>query len=85
MRCCDGLPQQVWHHTSVLARRPFTVRLNTSTLNFGLITSSTILRTASRWICGSSNWITWQPASASSFSSSFRASLIARMRSLIDL
>ena len=27
MRCCDGLPQQVWHQTSVLARRPFTVLL----------------------------------------------------------
>src|SRR6202030_4630510 len=23
MRCCAGLPQQVWHHTSVLPRSPF--------------------------------------------------------------
>src|ERR1041385_5472265 len=79
MRCCEGLPQQVWHHTSVLARRPATVRLNTSTLNAGLITSSTRLRAASMWICGSSNWITGQPASARSCSSALSASAVARL------
>ena len=42
MRCCDGLPQQVWHHTSVFARSPFTVLLNTLSMNSGLITLSTI-------------------------------------------
>ena len=36
MRCWDGLPQQVWHQTSVLARSPFTVRLKTSRLNCGI-------------------------------------------------
>ena len=72
MRCCDGLPQQVWHHTSVLARRPLTVLLNTSTMKSGLMTSSTMSRAASRWICGSSIWITGQPASASSCSSSLQ-------------
>jgi hypothetical protein len=25
MRCCEGLPQQLWHHTSVLSRNPLTV------------------------------------------------------------
>ena len=80
IRCCDGFPQQVWHQTSVLARRPLTVLLNTSTMNAGLITSSTMPRAASRWICGSSIWMTGQPASASSCSSSLRASLIAMIR-----
>ncbi len=48
MRCCDGLPQHVWHHTSVFARSPFTVLLNTSSMNSGLITLSTKPRAASR-------------------------------------
>ena len=41
IRCCDGLPQHVWHHTSVFARSPFTVLLNTLSMNSGLITLST--------------------------------------------
>ena len=77
MRCCDGLPQQECAQTSVLARRPLTVRLNTSTHELGLITSSCTLRTAIRWICGSSIWITGQPASASSWYSSLNASAMA--------
>ena len=40
MRCCDGLPQQECAHTSVLSRRPLTVRLNTSTIKSGVITLS---------------------------------------------
>ena len=81
MRCCEGLPQHECAHTSVLARRPLTVRLNTSTISLGLITASVMLRTAIRWICGSSIWITGQPASASSWYSSLSASAIANMRS----
>ena len=81
MRCADGLPQQVWHQTSVLSFRPFTVLLKTSTMNSALIASSTTrARPASMWICGSSIWMTGQPASARSCSSSFRASLIAMIR-----
>ena len=38
MRCWDGLPQHECAHTSVLARKPFTVRLNTSTSKSGVIT-----------------------------------------------
>ena len=38
MRCCEGLPQQECAHTSVLARSPLTVRLNTSTISCGVIT-----------------------------------------------
>src|SRR5437660_74680 len=33
-------------------------------MNSGLMTLSTTPRAASKWICGSSIWITWQPASA---------------------
>jgi hypothetical protein len=54
MRCCEGLPQQECAHTSVLARSPFTVRLNTSTIKSGVITLSWMLRAAAKWICGSS-------------------------------
>ena len=54
-------------------------------MSAGLITSSTIPRAARRWICGSSNWITGQPASARSCSSSFRASAMARIRSRTSL
>ena len=36
MRCCDGLPQHVWHQTSVFARRPRTVLLNTSSHELGV-------------------------------------------------
>ena len=32
-RCCAGLPQQVWHHTSVRSRSPLTVLLKISTKN----------------------------------------------------
>ena len=81
MRCADGLPQHECAQTSVLARSPFTVRLNTSTISLGLITASWMLRTAIRWICGSSIWITGQPASASSWYSSLSASAMANMRS----
>ena len=35
-----GLPQHVWHHTSVFARRPFTVLLKTFSMNSGVITGS---------------------------------------------
>ena len=36
MRCCEGLPQHECAHTSVLARRPFTVRLNTSIISLAI-------------------------------------------------
>src|SRR5271163_1369770 len=42
MRCCAGLPQQVWHHTSVLPRSPLTVLLK-------IFTSSGISRSA-EWL-----------------------------------
>ncbi len=42
-------------------------------------------RTGTMWICGSSIWITGQPASASSLSSSLIASLNAQVRSIGSL
>jgi len=81
MRCWDGLPQQECAQTSVLARSPFTVRLKISSISLGLMTGSVTPRAASRWICGSSIWITGQPASASSWYSWLNASAIAKMRS----
>ena len=85
MRCCDGLPQQVWHHTSVLARRPFTVLLKILTRSSTSSLPNALPRTGTMWICGSSIWITGHPASASPLSSRLIALENAQVRSIGSL
>ena len=80
-----GLPQQVWHHTSVLLRKPLTVLLNTFTRSPTSSLPKALPRTGTMWICGSSICSTGQPASASSFNSSLMASLSAQVRSIGSL
>src|ERR1700731_3075646 len=62
MRCCEGLPQQVWPQTSVLPRSPFTVLLKILTRSSTSSLPNALPRTGTMWICGSSIWITGHPA-----------------------